>query len=263
MIRVFLLINCLFGAKIEKDEANAFLRVRRANTGYEEYMNSGNLERECIEETCDSYEFHEVYDDHSISDPLLNKYILCKESEKLYNDGNATSTPDFVRTCFENEDSPTICNKTDIQRQLAEKNTEINELKDELKNFKKIRFLKGKEKMEFLDADRYCKHQGGRLAFFNTEHEYNQYIRLKPFRQEHIGMRSVTPENQIWRNVDGSVPYINWQTPPKRLTKQELAVCISYPPETCGVAIHQEFVHLEIGLNYCDGEKLHFTCRLN
>ncbi|CAG5105139.1 Oidioi.mRNA.OKI2018_I69.chr1.g1869.t1.cds [Oikopleura dioica] len=40
--------------------------------------------------------------------------------------------------------------------------------------------------MDWETADTYCKGKGGRLAFFNTEFEYNQYIRLKPFRSEFI-----------------------------------------------------------------------------
>ena len=34
-------------------------------------MNSGDLERECIEEQCSNEEFAEVYDDPSTSDPLI------------------------------------------------------------------------------------------------------------------------------------------------------------------------------------------------
>ena len=38
---------------------------------------SGDLERECIEESCDDQEFHEVYDDLSISEPKYIKYLDC------------------------------------------------------------------------------------------------------------------------------------------------------------------------------------------
>ena len=67
----FLLLYCVLGEHIEKYEANTFLRVRRANSRFEEFGKRGDLERECIEETCSSDEFHEVYDDHSVSDALL------------------------------------------------------------------------------------------------------------------------------------------------------------------------------------------------
>ena len=38
----------------------------------------GDLERECIEEDCDTQEFHEVYDNLAVSNPLLLKYNKCK-----------------------------------------------------------------------------------------------------------------------------------------------------------------------------------------
>ena len=58
---------------MKRENASQFLsRERRGNSGwgYEE-MNSGDLERECIEEQCSNEEFAEVYDDPSTSDPLL------------------------------------------------------------------------------------------------------------------------------------------------------------------------------------------------
>ena len=67
----FLLVYFGLGENIEKEKASSFLRVRRANSRFEEFGKRGNLERECIEETCSSDEFHEVYDDHSVSDALL------------------------------------------------------------------------------------------------------------------------------------------------------------------------------------------------
>jgi len=57
----FLLAIGVFG--LSKERASAFLsRSRRANGGFEE-MKEGNLERECIQETCNNEEFNEVYDD--------------------------------------------------------------------------------------------------------------------------------------------------------------------------------------------------------
>merc|ERR1711976_74024 len=62
---------------VSKETASEFLRVRRANTRFEEWK-AGNLERECFEESCDATEFHEVYDNLAVSGPLLRKYFDCK-----------------------------------------------------------------------------------------------------------------------------------------------------------------------------------------
>lgn len=49
---------------VERDDANAVLqRWRRANSGFLEEMQQGNLERECIEEICDYEEAREVFED--------------------------------------------------------------------------------------------------------------------------------------------------------------------------------------------------------
>ena len=45
----------------------------------------GSLERECIEEDCDEQEFHEVYDNLAVSNPLLLKYDKCKQVAQLKN----------------------------------------------------------------------------------------------------------------------------------------------------------------------------------
>ena len=46
---------------ISREVASNFLvRNRRANSWGEEHLTHGNLERECIEETCDVNEFNEV-----------------------------------------------------------------------------------------------------------------------------------------------------------------------------------------------------------
>merc|ERR1712227_728464 len=64
-------------AKLSKENASGFLRIRRANEGWFSETVSGDLERECIEESCDDQEFHEVYDDLSISEPKYIKYLDC------------------------------------------------------------------------------------------------------------------------------------------------------------------------------------------
>lgn len=64
---------------VEKDDANAVLRRwRRANTGFLEEMQQGNLERECLEEICDYEEAREVFedDDTTVRNPRLTKNCL-------------------------------------------------------------------------------------------------------------------------------------------------------------------------------------------
>ena len=50
---------------------------RASNKGHFEEVKKGNLERECIEETCDDHELYEVYDDEN--HPDIAKYHECKE----------------------------------------------------------------------------------------------------------------------------------------------------------------------------------------
>ena len=50
---------------------------RASNSGHFEEMKKGNLERECIEETCDDHELYEVYD--SENHPGIEKYNKCKK----------------------------------------------------------------------------------------------------------------------------------------------------------------------------------------
>lgn len=49
---------------VERDDASAVLqRRRRANSGFLEEMQQGNLERECVEEICNYEEAREVFED--------------------------------------------------------------------------------------------------------------------------------------------------------------------------------------------------------
>ncbi|CBY34485.1 unnamed protein product [Oikopleura dioica] len=82
---------------VSKETASEFLRVRRANSRFEEWK-AGNLERECIEETCDATEFHEVYDNMAVSGPLLRKYFDCKNYIPVGLSGSAKTTA--IRDCF-------------------------------------------------------------------------------------------------------------------------------------------------------------------
>lgn len=58
--------NRIFGLLsvfVERDDASAVLqRRRRANSGFLEEMQQGNLERECIEEICNYEEAREVFE---------------------------------------------------------------------------------------------------------------------------------------------------------------------------------------------------------
>ena len=79
-------LQVLFGAAvtavtINKPNASNFLqRFRRANEGYFSEFTAGNLERECIEESCTKTEFYEVYDDDGVSGPLYAAFRDCWNS---------------------------------------------------------------------------------------------------------------------------------------------------------------------------------------
>ncbi|CAG5081781.1 Oidioi.mRNA.OKI2018_I69.PAR.g9960.t1.cds [Oikopleura dioica] len=128
---LFLFLSASYEGKISKENANVFLRTKRANTeGEYEIFTSGNFERECIEEACDSYEFHEVYDDHVASEILLKKYVLCKESILRKND-----TDDLVdarRSCMNRTEPIEVCS-IDLQKKLDDKDSQVESLKAKLK----------------------------------------------------------------------------------------------------------------------------------
>ena len=54
----------------------------------------------------------------------------------------------------------------------------------------------------------FCEDQGGNLAFFRTQEEYDQYLRdSTSFRQEHFGYRQViwnSENDYFYRNTDGT-----------------------------------------------------------
>ncbi|XP_040137678.2 coagulation factor X [Ictidomys tridecemlineatus] len=59
---------------INREQANNVLvRTRRANSLFEE-MKKGNLERECLEETCSYEEAREVFEDYDLTNEFWNKY---------------------------------------------------------------------------------------------------------------------------------------------------------------------------------------------
>uniref|UniRef100_A0A8C6RZ39 Coagulation factor X n=2 Tax=Nannospalax galili TaxID=1026970 RepID=A0A8C6RZ39_NANGA len=62
------------GVFINRERANNILvRTRRANSLFEE-MKKGNLERECLEETCSYEEAREVFEDNEKTNEFWNKY---------------------------------------------------------------------------------------------------------------------------------------------------------------------------------------------
>ena len=104
--------------------------------------------------------------------------------------------------------------------------------------------------MDQPSAEIYCKGVGGRLAYFETEYEYMQYMRIKPFRNEWIGMKKY---GSTWRNLDGSRPILNWARgePNNRNAR-----------EGCGMIWAQDF--FQMNDTPCTGAySLPFTCRLN
>ncbi|KAL2770494.1 coagulation factor X isoform 3 precursor, partial [Daubentonia madagascariensis] len=59
---------------IDRERASKVLvRIRRANSFLEE-MKKGNLERECMEETCSYEEAREVFEDNDRTNEFWNKY---------------------------------------------------------------------------------------------------------------------------------------------------------------------------------------------
>merc|ERR1712035_265079 len=86
---------------IEQDQASSILsRHARAidKRGFEE-VKSGNLERECIEETCDQHELFEDYDDENA--PEILKYNQCNlfvnELQKTLENAGQMVTEDLKR----------------------------------------------------------------------------------------------------------------------------------------------------------------------
>jgi len=71
---------------ISKREASTFLgkkkRIRRENSSWHhaEEMEAGDLERECIEETCSYGEFSEIFENQRLSAPLWSSFSTCRES---------------------------------------------------------------------------------------------------------------------------------------------------------------------------------------
>jgi len=130
MIFLPFLIGTCCGLKLSKENANSFLRARRANEGYEEYYQSGSLERECFEETCDSNEFHEAFDDFTESERLLKKFIICENQAAQVT--NFTESIALKRNCFQREENAT-CVDERFYNKTKQLEFELNQVKERLK----------------------------------------------------------------------------------------------------------------------------------
>ncbi|CBY23586.1 unnamed protein product [Oikopleura dioica] len=67
---------------LEKNEATGFLKIRsrRANSWHSwEETKDGNLERECVEESCDDEELFEVYDNQDLFKTAKRQMDRCQE----------------------------------------------------------------------------------------------------------------------------------------------------------------------------------------
>ncbi|XP_045422640.1 coagulation factor X-like isoform X2 [Lemur catta] len=89
---------------IDRERANNVLvRVRRANSFLEE-MKKGNLERECMEETCSYEEAREVFEDNEKTNEFWNKYKDGDQCERspCQNQGLCTDgLGEYTCTCLE------------------------------------------------------------------------------------------------------------------------------------------------------------------
>ncbi|KAF6084006.1 coagulation factor X [Phyllostomus discolor] len=89
---------------INQERANTFLeRIRRANSIFEE-MKKGNLERECLEETCSYEEAREIFEDTEKTNEFWNKYKdgdQCESSPCLNQGGCKDGLGEYTCTCLE------------------------------------------------------------------------------------------------------------------------------------------------------------------
>ncbi|XP_029922468.1 coagulation factor VIIi [Myripristis murdjan] len=59
---------------VPQDGAHSVLRSKRANSGFLEELQAGNLERECVEEICDYEEAREVFEDDALTRQFWQTY---------------------------------------------------------------------------------------------------------------------------------------------------------------------------------------------
>uniref|UniRef100_H3CM83 Coagulation factor VIIi n=1 Tax=Tetraodon nigroviridis TaxID=99883 RepID=H3CM83_TETNG len=121
---------------VERDDASAVLqRRRRANSGFLEELQQGNLERECIEEICNYEEAREVFEDNVQTKKFWESYNRidaclaqpCQNNGVCVSMGNAyqclcpegfngrhceTKVEDFLKCLYQNGQCQHFCNSS-------------------------------------------------------------------------------------------------------------------------------------------------------
>ncbi|XP_066512313.1 prothrombin-like [Hoplias malabaricus] len=92
-------ISFCYDVFIDGKKASQVIRVRRANTPFEE-LKQGNLERECVEEICSHEEAREVYEQTDKTTQFWEKYLACSGTTLRRN----TDTASKIRTCVHSKD---------------------------------------------------------------------------------------------------------------------------------------------------------------
>ena len=97
----FILIQGSHAFILDKDSASTFLirKPRENDFGGLDEVVGDNFERECIEESCENEEFHEVYDDWFSSTKKLKKFKLCISSNNGL-DLRSAEGKRYLRQCF-------------------------------------------------------------------------------------------------------------------------------------------------------------------
>lgn len=94
--QVFQLTLC-YDVFIEGKRASQVIRVKRANTAFEEIWKKGNLERECVEEICDHEEAREVFEANDKTTAFWNTYLACSGTTVKRN----VDTIRGIRSCID------------------------------------------------------------------------------------------------------------------------------------------------------------------
>ncbi|XP_048409410.1 vitamin K-dependent protein Z-like [Stegostoma tigrinum] len=106
---------------VQKSAATQFLpRFRRANWWRLSEILSGNLEKECCEETCSKEEAREVFENDKITEIFWHFYSHGNNSHLLYLLENASKIVEEQMKIYE------------LKKELTEKKQEIHDLQDQL-----------------------------------------------------------------------------------------------------------------------------------
>ncbi|MBN3299959.1 PROS protein, partial [Amia calva] len=105
----------------QRGASQFLIRRRRANSLFEERM-KGNLERECIEELCNTEEAREIFENNPETDYFYPRYVACLGSYRVGISNNPTSdlgVPSDLRTCVKeitNQCIPLPCYKEGYEK---------------------------------------------------------------------------------------------------------------------------------------------------